>query len=87
MCEVQPVEHLPQVRVIHPHALQGGVQLVVSPGLGDPPEGLLLGQVVSFAHVLFSFPPSPFHDTHRMYSGALLLPADRIGGVGFPSMR
>ena len=50
MCEVQPVEHLPQVGVIDPHALQGGVQLVVSLGLGEPPEGLLLlGQVVALA--------------------------------------
>ncbi len=49
MGEVQPVEHPPQVRVIDPHALQGGVQLMVTLGLGEPPQGLLLGRVVAFA--------------------------------------
>jgi hypothetical protein len=49
MCEVQLVEHPPQVRVIDPHALQGGVQLMVTLGLGEPPQSLLLGQVVAFA--------------------------------------
>jgi hypothetical protein len=28
--EVQPMEHLPQVRAFDPHLLQGGVQLVVA---------------------------------------------------------
>src|SRR5215217_5856442 len=48
--QVHPVEDLPKVWVMDPHALQGGVQLVVPFGLGEPLQSLLLGQVVAFAH-------------------------------------
>src|SRR5215204_181143 len=48
--QVHPVEHLPKVWVMDPHALQGGVQLMVPFGLGEPLQSLLLGQVVAFAH-------------------------------------
>jgi hypothetical protein len=55
--EVHPMEYLPKVRVMDPHALQGGVQLMVPFGLGEPAQGLLLlGQVVVFAHGLFVLP-------------------------------
>jgi hypothetical protein len=63
--EVQPVEYPPQVRVIQSHALKGGVQFVVALGLGEPPQGLFLGRVLTFAHVFLpSFAlPSPSYDT------------------------
>ena len=51
MCEVQPVEYPPQVRVIDPHALQCGMQLMVALGLREPSQRLRLRQVVSFAYV------------------------------------
>src|ERR687885_1755173 len=37
--QVQPVEHLPKMGMMGPHALQGGVQLVVALGLREPPGG------------------------------------------------
>src|SRR5215203_2146877 len=54
---MHPVEHLPKVRVMDPHALQGDHELMVAFGFGEPPQSLLLGQVIAFAHggVLPSF--------------------------------
>src|SRR5215203_1732245 len=50
--EVHPVERLPKVWVVLLHALQYGVQLVVALGLGEPPQCLFFGGVVTFAHGL-----------------------------------
>jgi hypothetical protein len=58
MCEVQPVEHLPQVRMINPHALQGGVELVVTLSLlraSSEPPPWLDSRVRSYG-LLLSFP-------------------------------
>src|SRR5215210_877520 len=78
---MQPVEYSPQVRMIQPHALQGGVQFMVALRLGEPPQGLLLGQVVAFAHGLCSL-PRVLHHTERKSVGAGVILSQRSKETG-----
>src|ERR671920_1651275 len=76
------MEHLPKVGVICPQVLQCGVQLMVPFGLGEPPQGLLLGQVVAFAHVLCSLPSSAPSYRAQQYWRRYVLLYQRSGATG-----
>src|SRR5215216_2717864 len=80
--KVHPVEHLPKVRVICPHALQGGVQLMITFWLGEPPQGLLLGQVVAFAHGLLPSSSAPsYRAQERWRTCCTPIPKERATGI------